>query len=372
MAITDSEPTSVAGIGYEELKTVRRRVQEHLDANRTVSELAIEPFAPAPGTPFAFVAPLPKLTGTARYRCSYCETGDKFKDDGRIVLGGDHLLRTIGPDCWKKHWDEHDIAIADQDYTEFRRAERFRRLRNRLGPLARRLLSEFNRELPSAGSMLAFVDAFPNRFRNWMPDLAAALADAVATAEGHLVVERLVRRFGDLEGRRGQRMTGDGDLETTWMPDIVHTIAGAEALIASENVGDVLKRARKLLGDACTLMDNTDWEVIGDRAFLQRADRFEAGCRDAVALFEAAGRRIRKVELFLSPKNIAGISRWANDPEVWVSLSGRCELADKGLRWVPAGGARAEDEPTPVVIRMPPGALGLPGLGPFRQALAQA
>ena len=317
--------------------------------------LAIEPNRPSAGTPFAFVAPVPALPKHLRHdrdawhRCSYCETNKRFVD-GRIVLCGDGLLRTIGVDCWQHHIEEAEWTAAVEEWGRFRRRERFLAMRDQLFPTLLRLQWQLATEFKLHMTSVAFADGVVNRVYRLMPRLADELAKA-SKAGGSLTVERRVQDFAAMEGSRGQR-NSQRDTDAVRYKAELHTVftcRGVEIFLKDGIAGQLLDGAVNriiLLNDR---IRRIEWETIGDLSFTREANHIEKGCRSIIADVATAIAHLRSVRTFFSAPNVAGIVRWASDHD--------CELCLYGGEYdvVPAGICYSPDRGDTVSISLPAG-----------------
>jgi hypothetical protein len=318
---------------------VRARVAVHLAANRPVEELGIERNRPQDCRDFAFVGIAPKRASGNRYRCSFCQTDQKF-NAGRIVLSSDGLLRLIGDDCWERHLDRERYSQEAQDYRDYLIWQRFEKLRDRMHPATRDAARHIREVLQKSLVDLRFVESLPALLKRKAPLLFDHLRDA-HRADGQLRVERASRDYVALEQGGGGRFTLQ--LET------LHFVSGLNAVLGPvPDLEKTLSEALRQLYTALQTIETTAWDTLSNATAARQITAIERYIRNAVQFAEQVSAAVRSACDFLGAENIFGMSVWCSDHD--------CELQLENAVLTPAGnGFRFEcDGESDFEVKRPP------------------
>jgi hypothetical protein len=240
---------------------------------------------------FAFVGLAPKRTGpNSRYRCSFCQTDQKFKS-GRIVLSSDGSLRLIGDDCWKRHLDEDRYNREAQDYKDYLTRQRFDRLRDRFYPAIRNAAQQLRLLIISSHDDILFVEELPRLLRRHARSLFEQFAEA-RRAGDQLRVEKIVRDYTAIE-------RGGSDRSTTRL-ETVHFAAGLDAVVGPvANLDEKLHDSVRDLNTAMQAITTTAWETLTNAAAARQITAIEQHIRTAVRLADEISGAVAKACDFL-------------------------------------------------------------------------
>jgi hypothetical protein len=190
----------------------------------------------------AYTSYIPK--SSHRYRCSYCQTNEKF---GRspIVLMSDGKLRLIGPDCWHDHFEADEFAAEAAELNLYLRRESFLGIRDDLASE----LHHYDVALQDCWSLGrgAFMkaDQFGVQVGRHMPRLYTELNN-VAKAGGRLqVVRKLTAKQRELG--REQAPSPRQRTNSEYRAETVATIAGLGLLLPRLSEGAVRGAFSKLV-----------------------------------------------------------------------------------------------------------------------------
>ncbi|MEQ9326041.1 MAG: hypothetical protein RJQ21_01945 [Rhodospirillales bacterium] len=339
-----------SAIEPHELERQRIRVKEIIDRTGGVEELAINGMRPPPNTPFAFVAMVPSVAKhlrgdlSARHRCSYCQTSNKFLN-GRIVICGDGELRLIGNDCWNKHISEEDWRIARNDFADWQRRKKFEEVSGEYPEVLDRLASSIKYSIEKNRKIFSFVSGMRSNLRNSMPELLDALDEANEKG-GVLEIEERVLDIGALEGRRGQIAAQEKESKPQKFRSqvrIIHRLRGREAIVSAyKNPHRNMEKALSLVWKAKRDLSETEWSDLDNRQFSRSISALEKTCKEAVDLIKHAKICVESAASFMSFENLSGVVRWASHQECLLSLYADYSVVPNGLVFVPENGSPAK------------------------------
>jgi hypothetical protein len=293
-----------------------------LKAGRDINELAIIGTRPSDCRNFAFVGVAPKRKGGRRYRCSFCETSEKF-DAGRVVLSDDGL-RLIGDTCWKTHLDEDRYEAERKDWTAHENRRRFAERRHLIASKVSSAIPAVRPLSTYYGAALAYIEELPRLLASDQTGFAALLHRS-RPDNGRLYVDD--RKPDPTMGNdaRGRPLRFIEDRKS------VHQIQGLAAafdpVISLRAIArDTLERLHRTANAIVMVPDNGD-NADAARQIAGIQQRVSRVANDLRRLKEA----IRTAQRFLSVQNFQGLSDWANHNCCDDDLAGRIRIEGAAL-----------------------------------------